>query len=346
MQASLEDRAIFFRSLGTMFQSGVPLLPALENVAAQVAKPQIKAATLQVTRCLEGGNPLSRALSMHPWLFSPWECRLVQTGEGSGRLSDVLLRLASELEGRLRLRRKVVGSLVTPLCVCSACLVLVVVLPPLLFRGLYQMLADSGTPLPLPTQILMGFSQLLTSPLAWLASSLLAACLGLSLMRLSRGRQWRGAAERALLRLPWLGATYRDLASVQFLRTLQGLLEVGVPLIKSLEMSASVANSSLLMMQIRRATQALEEGETLHESLGRAPFFPPGLVHSLKAGEESGKLTHLLASLGELYSVELDHRINTLSQALEPLMMGALGMIVGFTCLASILPIVKVLESL
>lgn len=342
----LRDRAVFFRSLGTMFEAGVSLTRALDQLAEQSEDPLLRQAAQGLVKGLQAGKSLSRVMADFPWAFTTVSRRLIQAGEHSGRLAQVLLRLADNEEQMLEMSQKVKNSLVTPALVSLCCLVLVVALPPLCLRGLLTMLKETGVALPWPTRMLLVFSSLLCNgwfyvglfaltAVAWWATRRLLALPTASL------RFWQ-----ALMWLPLIGPTLRTLAVIHFGQTLASMLDSGNSLLVALPLSAQATGNPILQNSISLAVTRLTEGETLAEALIACPFFPRSFVLSLRAGEESGSVAQLLLSLVKLYRLELEQRLSSFASALEPLVMSLVGAIVGFVVVATLLPMLKVVDSL
>lgn len=345
-QPSLQVRTLFYRCLGSMFQSGVPLVAALEHLAETSDHPRLREATRDVVRRVQAGEWLSRSMARQPRMFGAMECRLIQTGEQTGRLAEVLLRLSRDLEQQVQLLRRFQASLVTPLIVSGFCLMLVLLLPPMLFRGIFEILLDAGQPLPLPTRLLIGLSQWLCHPLSWLMAGVGLGIVIPGLSRLLSAPSRRARLEDLFLATPGVGPCYASYLTLQFARTLRCSLDVGLPLLKSLELAARSTSGQRFPTRIGASLGMLENGEPLSRSLAASGLLPPDFLQSLRAGEESGRLTDLLACLERLQSLQFESRLSALSQLLEPLMLTVIGGIVGFVCLASLLPLARLLESL
>ena len=342
----LQQRAAFFRSLGAMFESGVSLMRALEQLSEQGEDPRLKAAAAGLARGLHSGKSLSRAMGDFPSVFTPVQRRLVTAGEQSGRLAQVLNRLAQNEEQLLAVNQKITQSLVTPAIVCMVCLALVLVLPPFCLRGLLTMLADTGVQLPWPTLLLLWFSKLVMK--TWFLPLVLATT-GMAFWggkRALRNDEIRHRVWTAFMRLPTVGPTLRSLATIRFGHTLSSLLDSGSNLLIALPLAAQSTGNPLLEDTIGRAVEALKEGENLCEALSACDFFPRTFLLSLRAGEESGNVSRLMNDLMKLMELELKQRIDTFTALLEPLVMLVVGVVVGFVVIATLLPMLKVVENL
>jgi type IV pilus assembly protein PilC len=337
--------SVFFRSLGSMFEAGVPLNRALEQLAMQAENPQLQQAARAVARDISHGKSFSKAMQQ-TGCFTDVQQRLVAAGEVSGRLGHMIKKLADHEEERSTLQHKLTASLVTPLLVSGACLALVLVLPPLCLRGMLTMLRDTGVQLPWPTKILLSVSTLLSHPVFYLALVLLAGLAGWGFSRLWERREVRLAVGRVLLALPAVGDMLRTVAVLKFSDTLASMLQSGIPLLQALRVAGEASGSEVLNQQLSATESAIREGESLSSALHAADFFPNGFVQALQAGEEAGQVGRMLVDVSRLYKLDLDSKMASFAAMLEPIVMLIVGVVVAFTCLAALMPMLKVVEGL
>lgn len=328
-----------------MFESGVPLLRALEQLGQQSESARLRFAALSMARGLAGGQALSRAMQS-TGVFTDVQQRLVASGELSGRLGSVLGEIARHEEERAALSQQLRARLVAPLSVCLACLLLVVTLPPLCLRGLLTMISELGISMPWPTLVLLRLSQALSSPFFYAALLASGAALAAASKRLGGDEEWRWRCSSWLLATPWLGQLLRLVAVVRFSETLASLLQSGILLLQALRVAAEASGNEVLRRSLEASQTALREGETLSSALAASGFFPGGFVQALRAGEESARVDAMLRDLAGLYRLELESRLATFTAALEPLVMSFIGLIVGFVCVAALLPMLQIVEGM
>lgn len=346
VSVSGQDRAILFRSLAVAFNSGVPLPRGLDMVSRQAPNPVLAKALAGVCVKVESGRYLSNALNSYPHVFGPLHVRLVAVGEKSGRLGSVLTQIADLEERQTTLHMKIRNSLTMPLIVSSLCVVMVALVPPFLFRGLLEMLQGNGAELPWPTKMLIGMSDAIRSFWFYLIAGPL---LALTVWRISstlRTPRGRVAAQELLLRLPVAGPMLRTLAVTRFAQVLVVLHGVGMPILQCLEASAAASGDPCMVRDMEVVSGSVREGELLGNALECSEFFPATFCHAVRAGEESGGLSDMLKSMSNLYQLDLEHRIEIATKSIEPLMLLFVGSIVCFTVLATLLPLLKVIESL
>jgi type IV pilus assembly protein PilC len=339
------QRALFFRSLGTLFECGVRIDSALHCLSCQGESEELQRAALGLSQGIQTGQRLSHSMSRYPWIFSRLQCKMLAVGEQSGRLADVLMRLARHEEAGVASQLKLRSVLVTPIIISALCILLIVVVPPLLFEGMLQMLADTASQLPWPTLMLLCVSRWLRSPLFYLAMAGLATAGGLATRAFLSSRSRAAALQGLVLKLPVLGPVLQMITVTRFGQNLQAMLESGMPLMGALELSAQACNSPLLEARMPAVLEALQNGETLMKGLRRLQMLPPGFLYGVDVAEESGKLAQMLKSLNDLYALELEQRMSVVSALLEPLVLSFVGLVVGFTVIATLLPVLKVVDS-
>ncbi|MBT9584335.1 type II secretion system F family protein [bacterium] len=345
-RVSAQHRAVFFRCLATLFESGVTLLASTQLLAGQTDCAPLAAAAQDITLQLSRGHTLSQSMARHPWCFSPMQLALVRVGESSGRLGGVFSRLAQAEERRSALLQRMRSTLMLPILISLVCLALVTVVAPLVLGGVIQQMGLSQQAMPWPTQILILFSTLLRSPWSWALAVPLLVAVGGGLAQLEKSERGRHLRATALDQLPGLGRVIRLYAITHFLQTLETTLEVGFPLLKSLEMSAQAAAHPLLEEVMPEVIEAVRSGVELDRALASFDFFPRLVVQGVKAGQEAGGLNSMLRHLSQLYNVEVEYASQTLSVALEPLVISLVGGLVGFSVVATLLPMTRLVDSL
>jgi type IV pilus assembly protein PilC len=340
------DLALFFRSLAAMFGSGVSLDRSLGLLAEQQANPHLARTCQDLANKISAGRYLSNAMSQHSWLFSPMHVRLVAVGEKSGQMHVSLSQLAELEERQLQIHMKVRGSLTVPLLICVFCLLMVTLAPPLLFRPLLTMLAENGADMPLPTKILVFFSDAIRSPLSYLV-----AVIGGIFSAIWAHRQWshpqtRLVWVRRFQSLPLIGPILRLVSLTRFTQTLYILHSVGVPIVQSLDYASQATADVSLIEDVKGVSERVKEGDLIGTSLAESGGFPSTFCQAVGAGEESGRLGDMLESMARMYQVDLEHGLEVLTKSLEPILLGFVGLVVAFTVVATMLPMLKVMDSL
>ncbi len=329
--------ASFTRQLATLQEGGLTMIESLDALIEQAENPRLKRVVTDIREKVTQGTALADALAGHPDHFDPLYVNLVRAGEASGALGPTLTRLAQFHEKSLAQRTRLLGAMIYPaimvLVGSSVLLYLLVEVVP----KVEIMFEDMENALPLPTIILLAVSEFFG---AWWPMIVAAVVVGLvALVRWRKSVEGRRKLDRFSLSLPLFGPLVRNGAVSRFARTLAVLLTGGVGLIESLKVTAHVVDNQLLSEAIDQAVINITEGETIAAPLKASGLFPPLVTQMIAAGERSGSLTAMLERIADAFDFEVEATISALMAALEPLLILAMGLVVGFIVMAILLPI-------
>ena len=326
------------RQLATLVQSGMPLDQALAAVAEQADDARAANIVVALRMQLASGESLQAALARFPRTFSPLYRGLVGAGAETGRLADVLSRLADYLEAREALRQKIVLALIYPAIVTIIAFAVIAVLLAYVVPQVVSVYQQSRQTLPWLTQALIAASAFFRSTgLLWLVLGVVAV---VTFYAANRNAAFRARWHAALLRLPVVGKLARSLDSARFASTLAILVGSGAPLLRSLDAASEVVKMLPLRHAASSATALVREGVTLSRALKEQAEFPPVLIHLVANGESSGRLGPMLQRAAEELEREAARRISWFAALLQPALIVTMGAIVLVLVLAVMLPIV------
>ena len=332
LPAARFDIEVGFQQLAAMLHSGLTLLVALRTVAEQARRARAAALWRDVAERIERGDTLSGALAAEGRHFPDYVVQLVRVGENSGELDTMLTRAAAHLEQSRNLRLMVVNAMAYPAIVVvlavgvSAFMVLSVI------PKIERFLAGSGRSLPALTQSLLDVSNWLRDYLPEVATGMLAVLAsGWILHRWPPGRLWLDAAS---LRIPVAGTVLRTAGTAVFARGMGILLESGVGLIESLHTAEQLVRNRALSRRVAAAREAVTRGETLAEGLTGHREFLPMLPRMVAVGEATGALGRTLNDLATFHEGQLVAIVRRLGVVIEPVLILAVGGIVGFVYIA------------
>jgi type IV pilus assembly protein PilC len=340
----LADLVVFSRQLATMINAGLPIVRALYILSEQTENPKLNEVVVAVRKDVEAGLSLSESLEKHPKVFSRLYTEMVKAGEVGGMLDGVLLRVADQLERDQDLRRKIRSAMIYPIVVLiiailAASFMLIFIVP--VFAKLFQ---DLGGTLPLPTRICMLISDILTSFWGVLvyAGMALAVVMFLRWKKSESGRKVWG---RAVLRIPAkIGDVVKKATLARFARTLATLSAAGVPILQSIEITATSSGNWVVEKALLKSRDAIREGIPLYKPLEEEPVFPPMVTRMIAVGEETGDIDGMLTKIAEFYESEVDAAVKALTSIIEPLMIIVVGSIVGGIVISMYLPMFKIFE--
>ncbi len=329
--------ALLTRQLATLLGAGLTIEQALNALIDQAERDTERQILAAVRGDVLAGQPLARALGRHPAAFPEVYVTLVDAGERSGRLADVLARLADYTEEREQLRGKVGLAFVYPLLVTIVAVTVVTGLLVYVVPQVVQVFQNSNQQLPFLTRALIGLSHFLRVYGGFVVIALVAAVVaGRAALAVPRLRAlWHAR----LLRLPVVGALVRGLNTARLAATLAILVGSRVPLLASLRAGAGVVSNLPMKHALEDAAVRVQEGASLSRSLGASRLFPPLMVHMIASGESSGRLGEMLERTATQSTRELERRIAAFVALLEPLLIIAMGGIVLAIVLAILLPI-------
>lgn len=339
-RVTTDDIAITTRQLATLLGAGVTLVESLTALVEQVEKERLKRIISDVKQRVNEGASLGDALAVHQKVFGSLYVNMVRSGEHSGALDAVLLRLADFTESQARLRQKIIGTMLYPaimLLVGAGILVLMmVVVVPKITKIFDTMKAT----LPFTTRALIWTSNFLQD---WWFIIFPTVALGLmGATAWFRSPKGKPVWDRFALKAPIFGSLVRLLAISRFARTLATLLKSGVPLLVAMDITKAVMTNSVLADVVEKSRDAIREGESIATPLKRSGQFPPLVYHMVAIGERSGQLEDMLLSVADSYENQVNVRIGALTSLLEPILIVVMGAVIAFVAFSILMPILQV----
>jgi len=346
-KVKLRDLSIFCRQFATMIGAGVPLVRCLDVLEQQTSSASLKMIIRDIEHEIEGGATLSRAMSKYPRAFSNLAVGLVRAGEVGGVLDETLDRLAGFLEKDMELRRRVKSAMTYPTLVLFFALAIVLFLSLFIiprFISLFKELGMQEDQFPLPTLMLVRFSNFVVHK--WWIVLLILVGLFIAFARFRTTKTGKRLWDLVKLKTPVFGRLNHELSIARFARTLATLMSSGVPILHALETTAGTVDNDLMSDAILQSRASIREGDTIANPLAASRMFPPMVVQMITIGEETGQLDSMLTKVAEFYEAEVDARLESLTAALEPVMIVGLGFIVGFIVISMFMPLISIISGL
>jgi type IV pilus assembly protein PilC len=333
---------IFSRQFATMIDAGLSVVSALVILEEQTEDKYLATIISELRADVEGGLLLSQAMARHPKIFSRLYIAMVEAGEAAGILDQVLDRAAYQIEKETRLKRRVKGAMIYPTMVLIfATLVLIGMLLFLvpIFVDIFKSL---GGDLPMLTQYVVAASNFLRNEWMFFFPAVGVAFFGIR--RLKRTEQGRRVWDRMKLKIPMkIGSVVLKVTMARFSRTLATLVAAGVDIIKALEITGQTAGNWVVEEALADVRAKVHEGVPIAEPLVENPVFPPMVGHMVRIGEETGELETMLSKIADFYEDEVDSAVQSLTAIIEPVMMIAVGLVVGIIIISMYLPMFKML---
>ena len=325
------------RQFAVLLEAGLTIEHSLNALIDQVESEKERDVLAAVRSDILGGHTLARALEKHPDTFPEIYRTMVSAGEQSGRLNEVLLRLADYLEARRALRQKIGLALIYPAIITVVALLVVLALLTFVVPQVVAVFRDTHQTLPLLTRALLAASGALRAYGIYLLA--LAALAFMGFRRALRRPDFCFSFHHALLRLPLVGRLLRAVNTARLASTLAILVGSGVPLLTALRAGAGVVGSLPMRRALEEAAQRVAEGGSLSRALEREKIFPPLFVHLVASGEASGRLQQMFERAAAQQTQELEGRAAVLTGVLEPALILAMGGMVLLIVLAILLPV-------
>jgi len=336
-----QDIDTFTRQLASLIRAGVPVLRALSLVSEQTQDRVLKNVLRDLKDQVRDGRMLSEAMARYPNIFNNLFLSMVKSGEKGGVLDEVLYRLAEHYEREEEIRRKIQAALAYPLLMIMVGVGTVFIMFTFFLPKLIDMFERIGETLPLPTRILIGVSDFMSSNWLWfiIALILIITIFG----RVKPGSKKKFLFDMVKLHLPFIQRFIKNAEIAKFARTLGLLLKSGLPVYESLRLATdTLDNDALKMSLVSAGKEIINQGSTLSVSLKKIALFPEFALNMIRVGEEGGRLEESLTEIAYSYEREVEQAIKIMTSLLEPLLILTVGAVVGFIVFAMLLPIFNI----
>ncbi len=332
-----KDLVVFTRQFATMIDSGLPLVQCLEIQANNVENPTFQKQLTEIKETVEGGATFADALKKFPKTFDTLYVNLVAAGEVGGILDTILNRLAAYIEKNSKLKRQVKGAMVYPAAILCIMAVIMYVIMRFVVPTFEKMFSEVGAELPVPTQILIGFSNFTVNyGIYGIIGTVIFFFVFKRVLDTETGRKlW----DATLLKMPIFGDLLRKVAVARFCRTLGTMISSGVPILDALEICSRSAGNAVVEAAIMRTRDSISEGRTIAEPLAESGVFPGMVCQMINVGEATGALDTMLSKIADFYDDEVEVAVAGITSLIEPFIMVFLGVVVGGLVVALYLPI-------
>lgn len=322
------------RQMAAFLRAGLPILDAVHSIGTESENSSVRRMMNDIEDGLRTGEKFSDCLERHPKAFPTFYRGIVRSAELTGELDVVLARLALYLERDLEARRKIKAALTYPAVIAAMSCATVVVLAVYVLPKFKDFFASLNAKLPLPTRMLLSFTDFLTNWWwALLAGAALIVLVTWIILQFEEGKYGRDAF---LLKVPVLGETIQYALVERFCRVLSSMVGAGVNLPEALRVTTDSLRNKVFIKRLSEVGDAMLEGQGIATPLARTQLFPGTATQMLRVGEETGQLDAQLEVTAQYYEVELDYKIKRLTALFEPLVIIIMGVIVGFVAVALI----------
>jgi type IV pilus assembly protein PilC len=337
---NLKDLAIMSRQMATMISSGLSLLRTLTILTEQSENETLAEVLGSITKDVEAGVSLSDAMAKNATVFPPIMINLVKAGETGGFLDDALDTVAKNFEAEVKLRGTIKSALTYPVIVLIMAAVAVVAMLVFIVPIFKTMFENLGGELPLPTQLLVWLSGVMT----WLAPVLLVVIIVFSFWwkKNKNTDRVRRVVDPVKLKLPVFGLLFKKVAIARFSRNFSSMLGAGVPILHILQITGETSGNWVMERALQKVAESVRKGKSIAEPLSEEPVFPAMVTQMIAVGEDAGALEQMLSKIADFYDDEVQSSTEQLTAMIEPLMIAFLGVVIGGMIVALYLPIFNI----
>ena len=336
-KVKLKDIAVFCKQLYTMLNAGMALSAALDTLGNQTDNKTLRKTLKEVYSDLQTGLQLSQAMKKHTKIFPVLLITMIEAGEMTGNLDNVLERMSTHYEKENKINSKIKGAMVYPIILSVVALGAVIFLLVAVMPTFTNMFASSGVELPLPTRMLMNMSEALKN-YWYIFIAVIVAVVFIAKKYISTTTGKR-QYDKLKLKLPVIGPSVTKIATSRFTRTLSTLMASGIAVVPAMQASAGVTDNQVVIDGMAQVTEDIKKGLSISLLLKSMNFFPPMVISMISIGEESGSLEDMLSKTADYYDEELEASIQKMLSLLEPMLILFMGVVIGFIVVSMMLPI-------
>ncbi len=331
------ELALFTQQIASLLAAGLPLVQCLEALQDQTEDPCFRIVIRDVRADISQGNSFSSAVRKFPKSFNTLFVSMVEAGEASGGLAEILMKVAGYFESTVKLTKKVKSAMTYPIAVIGLAVALVNVLLIFVIPVFAAMFADFGAKLPAPTQFLIDLSNFMKS--YWWAIGLGCYAIFFITSKFIATPNGRRTKDIFLVKAPIFGNLVHKIALSRFCRTYATLIRSGVPILRTLEIVSAASGKVQIEDACEEIAKHVSQGGQVSEVLAANAFFPPMMKHMVKAGESTGNVDGMMNKIADFYDVECEATVSALTSLIEPMLIVFLGVVVGGIVMAMFLPI-------
>lgn len=339
-----KDYAVMCRQAYTMLNAGMNIISTLQILSTQIENNRLREHIAKVSIELQKGYPLSTCLKLYPKVFPPLFINMVESGELTGNLDNVLNSLSEYYEREDEINRRIKKATLYPKVISVIIISVVFLLMIFVVPTFMSLFEDSGTELPEVTQALIAVSNFCTKNWYLIIAVIVAIIFFFS--EVKKHEKSKLIYDKVIFKIPIVGPSIVKIATARFSRTAATLLESGIPVIPAIKSAAQVCGNSIVQEGVDEVADEIRSGQSLSVMLNKIGFFPQMMISMVNIGEESGDIVGLLEKTADYYEAEMEQAIDTLTGLLEPLMIVTLSIVVGFVVIAILLPVLDMAQTI
>lgn len=332
----ISDLILFTKQFRSMLQAGVPIIRLLQVLENQTQDKTLKRVVVVIGQDIKAGLSLHEAMKKHPSIFSPLYLNMVNAGEVSGTVPEIMGRLINIIEHEAKIKSDIKSALQYPITVLIALCIAFVVLLTFVVPKFVTIFAKAGIALPLPTKIALFLYNFLANYWYLILFGVVALIVGLRYYFKTVSGRYN--LDAFLLKLPLFGPLFQKAAMSRFASIFAIMQASGVPVMKTMEVISDTIGNKAISGEFDRVRDQIQEGKGISGPLSSAKYFTPMVVDMVAIGEESGNIEEMMRQVSLHYDDEVGYAVKGLSDAIGPILIVGLAAVVGFFALAIFLP--------
>lgn len=333
------DIFLFTKYFGVLLKAGIPVVKCMKILEQQMPNKRLKKRITKMLEDVEGGASVYESFSKYPDIFNKMYVNLIKTGEESGLLFDIFMRLTDYIQKTLRLQAKVKGAMVYPAVIMFVAGIVLCFLMLFIVPRFGEIFSKFGGELPLPTMILLNASTVLK--LGAIPGVILFFIFSAIFRKFRATPYGRDLTDGLILKIPMFGELTKKFNVTRFCTNLSMLLRSGVNITKALEVVIGAIENVKIQSEIEQAGKEIESGNSIAEAFAKNQTFPALAKQMIAVGDETGNLEDMLQNVSEFYEEEVANLVDGITAMIEPLFILFLGASVGFIVVAMFLPMFK-----
>ena len=335
-----KDLVIISRQLSTLFSAQVSALRIFRMLSSENENPKLARVMYDIAEDIQGGSAISNAMEKHPKVFSDFYVSMIKSGEETGKLDETFLFLADYLDRSYEIMSKAKNALIYPSFIVFTFVTVMALMLTMVIPKISAILIDAGQEIPVYTKVVIALSDLLVNYGIFVVIAFIVAIF----LFFRYGTKGKGKilVDQAKLSIPYVGDLYQKLYLSQLSDNLNTMLGSGIPMVRALELTKNVVNNETYKIAIDEAIEDVRSGMSISDSFAKHPQFSGILIQLIRVGEETGSLGEILGTLAKFYRREVTNAVDTLVGMIEPIMIVALSVGVGFLLASVLIPIYNI----
>jgi type IV pilus assembly protein PilC len=332
-----EEKMFFVQHLSIMFRAGIPMLAALRTLVKQSESKTFAYALKQISLKIEQGSTLAESLRLYPKIFDELFINMVESGEVSGKLEDVLKYLYVQMKKQHELTSRVKGALTYPAILVVAMVGILIFMMIFVIPKMTSVFTEYNVDLPLTTKILIAVSNFMAAH--WILTISGIIIFIVAIIRIYQTKRGKYFFQGVFLAFPIVGSIIKKINLARFSRTVSSLLRTDIMIVNAFKITANVLGNLHYRKVVMEISEKIKKGGQINEVIVNYPkFFPPMVTQMVIIGEQTGEISNILEEVASFYEEEIDQTMQNLPSIIEPLLILALGVGIGGIAIAVVMP--------